>query len=97
MFAERHAEFETRIKTIAIHFAHVVVDPTRAEHRAGDAGVIARSADSLPTSWVRAMTTSFERIRFSNSSRNRGNASTIFFARSIQSDVASTRHPPKRM
>src|SRR6266480_5395320 len=39
MFAERYPEFESRIESIAIHFPHVVVDPARAEHWAGDASV----------------------------------------------------------
>src|SRR6266487_476281 len=39
MFAERYPEFESRVESIAIHFPHVVVDPARAEHWAGDASV----------------------------------------------------------
>src|SRR5713226_5140901 len=39
MLAERHAEFEARIKPIAIYFADVVIHAARAKHWASDAGI----------------------------------------------------------
>src|SRR6266566_2218542 len=36
MFAQRNPKFETRIKSVAVHFANVVVHAARAQHWAGN-------------------------------------------------------------
>ena len=38
MFAQRNAELETRIKSVAIHFANVIVHAAGAQHWAGNPG-----------------------------------------------------------
>src|ERR1043166_9466328 len=39
MFAQWDTELETRIKSVAIHFANVIIHAARAQHGAGDACV----------------------------------------------------------
>src|SRR5262245_5327357 len=39
MRAQRDAKFESLINAVLIYFAHIVIDATGPEHRAGDAGI----------------------------------------------------------
>jgi len=53
--AERHAEVEAGVESVAVHLAEVVVDAAGAEDGAGDAGVDGLgSGRGTPTPWVRA-------------------------------------------
>ena len=39
MFSKRDAEFEARIKAVAVHFADIIIYARRAQHRTRDTGI----------------------------------------------------------
>ena len=98
MFAERNPEFETRIESVAVDFANVVVHAARAQHRAGNAGVD-REIGGKFADVLRARDQDFvsERSASSNSSRNAGKHRRSSAPARSNLGRRSTRQPPKRM
>ena len=98
VIAQRNAKFEPRIKSVAIHFAKVIIHPAGAQHGAGDAGVDRQLGGKLADILCARdddLVADNQLLELIEESRE--TIDNLLARARASPSLASTRHPPKRM